>query len=275
MTGHIFVSYSNKDRDYVQQLVEAMHHAGMQPWIFEHDQVPSLEYIPQLRGIIAEARAVMVVMSAHSMNSVAVLQEIHEALAARKRIIPIQLDNEEGSATFLLRPFHWIDARYERFPINQIARALAVIDAPLMPVIRLDALETSARFVRPSDIEIQVPMHIWARLQDSPTTEETICTIGAAPDRHVVIHPSLTMISRAHAYLSVRYDQQAGWSFWLHDTSKNGTLVNGEAVCGVRELFNNDIISLAQDAVVLHFSHFDRSTSSGVLERPAAQHPQG
>jgi hypothetical protein len=263
MTDYIFVSYSHKDRDYVLQLVEQMHAAGMRPWMFEHDQVPSLEYIPQLRSIIAEARAVLVVMSEHSMNSVAVLQEIHEALAARQRIIPLQLSDSEGSTTFLLRPFHWIDARYERYPLNQIARALAIIDAPLMPVIRLDALEAYTRYVRPNDIEIQMPMHIWARLQDGPTTEETICTIGAAPDRHVTIHPSLTSVSRNHAYISVRYEHNAGWSFWLHDTSKNGTCINDDPIRGVHELVNNDLIILARHAAVLRFSHFDRRTTTG------------
>lgn len=268
MGDRIFLSYSNRDREYVFQLVEQMEAAGLKPWIFEQDQMPSLEYIPQLRSIIAEAHAVLVVMSEHSMNSVPVLQEIHEALVSRKRIIPVQLDDGEGSATFLLRPFHWIDARRERFPLNQIARALAVIDVPVMPFIRLDALEAFARYVRPNDFEIQIPMHIWARLQDEPNSEETICTIGAAPDRHVTIHPSLTSVSRAHAYISVRYQQNAGWSFWLHDTSKNGTRVNDEELHGARELFNNDLIAFAQNAVILRFSHFDRRTVTGIYEPP-------
>jgi hypothetical protein len=263
MADRIFVSYSNKDRAYVFQLIALMRDTGMQPWIFEHDQVPSLEYIPQLCGIIAEARAVLVVMSEHSMNSVAVLQEIHEALAVRKRIIPLQLDDNEGSATFLLRPFHWIDARHERFPVNQIARALTVSDAPHMPVIRLDALEAFTRFVRPSDAEVQLPIHSWARLQDGRTSEETICTIGAAPDRHVTIHPSLTSVSRNHAYITVRYDVTAGWFFWLYDTSKNGTYVNDQAVQGAHELHNNDLITLALNAVIVRFSHFGRHTTMG------------
>lgn len=262
MIDHIFVSYSHKDRAYVLQLIDLMQDAGMQPWIFEHDQVPSLEYIPQLRGIIARARAVLVVMSEHSTNSVAVLQEIHEALAARKQIIPIQLDDNEGSASFLLRPFHWIDARYERFPINQIARALAIMNAPLIPVIRLDALEAFAQYMRPASIEVQIPMHIWARLQDGQSNEETICTLGAAPDRHVTIHPSLTSVSRNHAFIAVCYNRDAGWSFRLHDTSKNGTRINNEAVWGSRELCNNDVITLAQNAVILRFSHFDRRTTT-------------
>jgi pSer/pThr/pTyr-binding forkhead associated (FHA) protein len=132
----------------------------------------------------------------------------------------------------------------------------------MIPVIHLNALESFMRYVRPNNIEIQIPLQSWSRLQDGTTAEETICTIGAAPDRSITILPSLTSVSRNHGYISVRYAQNGCWSFWLHDTSRNGTRVNGKEMRGVRELINNDLIALAQNAVVLRFSHFDRPTTT-------------
>jgi hypothetical protein len=262
MGEHVFISYSNRDRAYVLELRQHMQAAGMQPWIFEHDEVPSIKYIPQLRAIIAAARAVLVVMSEQSMNSMAVLQEVHEALARQKQIIPLQLCDGIGDTTYLLRPFHWIDARFERFPLNQIARALAALEVPSLPVICLNALEPGRRYVRPSEIEVQVPLHVWAQLPKGQPAKEPICTIGAAYGSTVVIHPSLMSVSRAHAHIKIQRQQSAGWLFLIEDTSKNGTWLNGERLERYvpRPLAHNDMIALPDNVVVLHFSHYDRPT---------------
>lgn len=264
----IFISYSNHDQAYVSELIIQMEAAGMQPWTFKREQIPAKEYIPQLKAVIRDARAVLVVMSQHSMDSVPVLQELHETLAAQKQVIPLLLSDHEGSATFLLRPFHWIDARVDRFPMNQILRALSAIeDFPVVPVILLDALDFCRQYVRPSELEVQVPLHIWSSLQASPDAEpQEICSIGAAAGRTMVIHPRLPAISRDHARIKVRRNSDGSWSFLLYDHSKNGTWVNGEQVRGSRELEPNDLIEFPDQEVVLRFAYFDRPTGT----RPSA-----
>lgn len=260
----IFISYSNQDRAYVSELIVQMEAAGMRPWTFEREQVPIKEYIPQLKAVIRDARAVLVVMSQHSMDSVPVIQELHEALAAQKQIIPLLISDHEGSATFLLRPFHWIDARVDRFPINQILRGLSAIeDFPVVPVILLDALDFCRQYVRPSELEVQVPLHIWSSLQANPDAEpQEICSIGAAAGKTMVIHPSLSAVSRDHARIKVRRNSDGSWSFLLCDNSKNGTWVNGELVSECRELQLNDLIEFPDQSVVLRFAYFDRKTGT-------------
>lgn len=259
MSDHIFISYSWQDRSYVLQLAERMHAAGMQPWLFEHDEVPSEYYVPQLMAVIADAQAVIVVLSPYSAVSTAVQQEVLYAIDKRKRIIPLLVADGDGPVRFLLRVYNWVDARLDRYPISTIVEVLAFANEPPLPAARLVALAPYASYVRPSDIVIQIPHHARAASPREELREVTLCTIGVLPDRTMTILPSQQTVSKCHAHICARRQDDGKWGFLIYDTSKNGTFINSQRVSGVHPLQDENLISLARDAIVLRFTLLDRT----------------
>lgn len=266
MGEHIFISYSWHDRDYVRELFARMHDYGLRPWMFEHDQVPSVSFLDQLMAVISDARAVVVVLSPRSMDSTAVTQEVLYAIEKRKPILPLLLEEGDGRVAFLLRPFHWIDARSEPYPLRQIAEALGLTLGAQFPAVRLKALPGHAHLVRPAEITLEVPHHAWARLLAEPGYEVELGTIGALPDRTLVVSLDLPAVSRRHAHITVGRSAEDGWIYTLYDTSHNGTWVNGQRVRGSCELSHDALIGLVGEALMLQFGVFDRST----LDAPPA-----
>lgn len=262
MSDYIFISYSWDDRFYVFQLAERMRAAGMQPWLFEHNEKPAEHYVRQLMEVIADAHAVIVILSPTSMSSASVQQEVLYAIDKRKRIIPLLLTDGDGPVRFLLRIYHWIDARLERYPVGQIAEALALVDQLSLPTVRLVTLEAYTPYVQPRDIVLEIPHHALTGLQQGAPSEVTICTFGLLPDRTIVIHPTVKTVSKIHAHICARWQGDEHWSFFLYDTSKNGTFINGERINLVRELPNYALIGLARDAVVFRFTWLDESTKT-------------
>jgi pSer/pThr/pTyr-binding forkhead associated (FHA) protein len=114
--------------------------------------------------------------------------------------------------------------------------------------------------VRPAEITLEVPHHAWARLLAEPGYEVELGTIGTLLDRTLAISLDLTTISKRHAHLSVRRSAEGRWVYTLHDTSRNGTWVNGQRVAGSCELAHDALIGLVGNTVVLQFSAFDRAT---------------
>jgi hypothetical protein len=260
MGNHIFISYSWNDRSYVSELAAQLGAAGLSPWMFEHDQLPSVSYLDQLMAVIADARAMLVVLTPASMASTAVTQEVLYALEKRKPILPLLRAEGDGRVAFLLRPFHWIDARSEAYPVSRIAEALDLTLGAQFPAVRLKALASYAELVRPAEVTLEAPHHAWGRLLEDPGFEAQLGTIGTLPERSLVVSLDLPTISKRHAHLTVRRDAEGRWVYLLYDTSRNGTWVNGRRVRGRCELAHDALIGLAGETVLLQLSLFERTT---------------
>lgn len=260
MGDHIFISYSWNDRMYVRQLQEAMRSAGLMPWVFEHDQLASQGYVRQLMEVIANAQAILVVLSPASMKSESVQQEVLYAMGIRKQIIPILLQDGEGEVRFLLQPRHWIDARIERFPIGQILATLNLNEGVYVPIVQITALEPYERVVRPSEVMIETLLHARDHLAGDEAQEVKLCTIGTLPEHTIRVEPHIATVSKRHAHITASRQAGGCWVFRLYDTSRNGTSVNSELVHQSAELTNGTLITLARHAVVLRFSLPERTT---------------
>jgi len=262
MGDHLFFSYSWQDRSYAQKLADRMREAGLRPWLFEHDEIPSEQYVPQLMAVIEDAAAVIVILSPYSANSMAVQQEVLYAMDKRKRIIPVLYADGDGPVRFLLRVYNWVDARDDQYPIGALAEVLAFADALPPPAARLVAIDPYAQYVRPNDIVIEVPHHARVGLQIDAPREVTLCTIGVLPNRTMTILPSQQTISKCHAHICARKQDSGEWDFLLYDTSKNGTFINGQRITSVHRLQDGDVIGLARDTIILRFMLLDRTATA-------------
>ncbi|GAB4511198.1 MAG: hypothetical protein OHK0046_08950 [Anaerolineae bacterium] len=97
---HLFISYSRKDRTFVDRLVESLESHGMTVWLDTDDLVPGTPNWEQaIRDAIEYCTAVLLVASPHSRASVYVQGELTLAQLRQKPIYPLWADGK-----------HWVDA---------------------------------------------------------------------------------------------------------------------------------------------------------------------
>ena len=90
--GHakLFISYSRKDRPFVERLSEALKAKGQDTWVDLRDILPSEDWLNAIRAAIEGADAFVFTVSPDSVDPTSVCaKEIDHAVAQNKRIIPI------------------------------------------------------------------------------------------------------------------------------------------------------------------------------------------
>jgi WD40 repeat protein len=90
--GHakLFISYSRKDRAFVERLSEALKASGQDTWVDLKDILPSEDWLNAIRSAIEGADAFVFTVSPDSVDPASVcVKEIDHAVAHNKRIIPI------------------------------------------------------------------------------------------------------------------------------------------------------------------------------------------
>jgi len=84
-----FISYSKRDRNFAQQLYNALESNGFDAWIDHIDLPGGSRWRAQITKAIRECRAVILVIPPHSMASENVSREMNIADEEGKKIIPI------------------------------------------------------------------------------------------------------------------------------------------------------------------------------------------
>lgn len=91
----VFVSYSRKDADQVNRIVEAMEKQGFTVWIDTHPTGGEARYAQRIVSAIKKARAVAVMCSSNAFESDHVIREIYFAGDHRKFFIAAELDGSD------------------------------------------------------------------------------------------------------------------------------------------------------------------------------------
>lgn len=92
--GHIFISYSHKDSDYVQKLVKALENEGFNPWMDGRLEYGS-QWPLELQEHLDTCQALILVMTPNSLQSEWVQSELNRAKRKNKPIFPLLLAGEE------------------------------------------------------------------------------------------------------------------------------------------------------------------------------------
>lgn len=90
--GHVFISYSHADLAIASRLEQALKDARVPVWRDREGIRPGIAFQPIIQRGLADAGAVLVLVSRASVRSDWVAWETAQALARRVRAIPVLLD---------------------------------------------------------------------------------------------------------------------------------------------------------------------------------------
>ena len=134
--SNIFISYSHKDKNKVQDIVTKINGAGHNVWIDESKLSVSDPISTDIKKNIQNADFVMVFLSLKSVKSIWVKQEIYEALYfelknKKSKLIPCLIDDCELPIAFTKsKNFNRI---YENFTVDEqksINKVLSIFNSP-------------------------------------------------------------------------------------------------------------------------------------------------
>jgi hypothetical protein len=94
----VFVSYSRADKAFADDLVLGLAACGFAPYIDREDIAAGEDWGKRLAGLIAEADTIVCVISPDSLSSKECAAELHQALKASKRILPVVWRQVEDTA---------------------------------------------------------------------------------------------------------------------------------------------------------------------------------
>ena len=85
----VFISYSRADKAFASELVLGLAACGFAPYIDRQDIAPGEDWGKRLAGLISEADSIVYIASPDSLASENCALELRQAIALRKRILPV------------------------------------------------------------------------------------------------------------------------------------------------------------------------------------------
>jgi hypothetical protein len=129
MTGHVFISHSEKDKTFAEMLLQALESRGIRCWIAPRDIPPGGSYADAILGAIEGCACFVLVFTERANNSGHVLREVERALKFDKNLVPIRFDNSTPSRSldYLLATVQWlaVDTRSAKDAVQRVAEQVA------------------------------------------------------------------------------------------------------------------------------------------------------
>lgn len=131
--GHIFISYSTKDVERAEQLIEALKREGFNPWVDMEGLGAGTHWRTRLESQIESCDAYILIVSRNSKTSKWVKEELDLAQSLKKKIFPLRIDDTKPF--FGIRTIQYEDIRKGRLPSESFYQRLA-LETPRQKVIR-------------------------------------------------------------------------------------------------------------------------------------------
>ncbi len=127
---NIFVSYSRKDMDFVRKLAGDLESAGYDVWWDIADLRGGDDWVRTIPDAIASSQHVIVVLTPNSVESEWVRREYTQALALRRKIVPIML--EACTVPFALNTINYVNFMAGEYAdnFNNLSSALGFTGEP-------------------------------------------------------------------------------------------------------------------------------------------------
>lgn len=114
-TMSLFLSYSRKDRERIDPVVEALRARGVQVLMDSDDILPTEEWRARLMQLMQEADTVLVALSSNSVESEVCSWEVEYSAALHKRMVPLVIEEVDAAQVPpLLARLNFIFATPER-----------------------------------------------------------------------------------------------------------------------------------------------------------------
>ena len=135
----IFLSYSRRDRVFVEQLRAALEGLHRTVWVDLRDIPPSADWRDEIHQAITDSSVFICVLSPDYAASEVCREEVEFALANQKRLIPIVLRDVSGAGVLpAIAALNWIFFRESDNRATALHTLLAAMDADL-PYLRSGA----------------------------------------------------------------------------------------------------------------------------------------
>ncbi|HKI52890.1 MAG TPA: toll/interleukin-1 receptor domain-containing protein [Anaerolineales bacterium] len=119
--GHIFISYSHKDKEYVHKLQKALQDEELDVWVDENI-VYGTEWPTVIQKQLDTCAAFVIVMSKNSFESEMVQNELARARDKKKPIFPLLLDGENW---LIIQSKQYVDVKGGVLPPQKFYKKLA------------------------------------------------------------------------------------------------------------------------------------------------------
>jgi formylglycine-generating enzyme required for sulfatase activity len=141
--GHIFISYSHKDSEYVHKLADALQEEGFEVWIDDRIHYGS-EWPKVVTRNLDVSDGVIVVLSNNSYESDMVQNEVTRAREKRKPIFPLLL---EGENWLIVQAKQFVDVRDGSLTTEKFYKRLEEITP--RKKVKLEIVEKPAPKIKP------------------------------------------------------------------------------------------------------------------------------
>jgi tetratricopeptide (TPR) repeat protein len=88
----VFMSYVEEDSAMAEEIAQGLERAGFTTWYYERDSLFGVDWLDQVSRQIEECRAVVLLISQHSLVSDQVMVEVSWARTKAKRFVPVLLN---------------------------------------------------------------------------------------------------------------------------------------------------------------------------------------
>jgi AAA+ ATPase superfamily predicted ATPase len=134
MAREIFVSYSNLDKEFTDQLCHSLEEQGYPCWMAPRDILPGAKYAEAIIDAINSSKVFLLVLSANSNSSSQVSKEIERAASKDIPIIPVRLDDValSKSMEYYISNCQWIDVS-KSFLGKEIPALIKALDVYVKP----------------------------------------------------------------------------------------------------------------------------------------------
>ena len=108
----VFISYSTKDTDIANALLEVLESYGLNCWMAPRNIPKGAQWAEEIDKAIQNARVFVVIISSHSVESKQVPKEIALAVTACESIYPFRIDDTglQGTFRYYLSDYQFTDA---------------------------------------------------------------------------------------------------------------------------------------------------------------------
>jgi TolB-like protein/Tfp pilus assembly protein PilF len=108
----VFVSYASQDAAVANDVVGALERAGIICWIAPRDVIPGTFYADAIVHAIDASKAIVLVLSKHSVVSAHVLREVERGSSKRHPVVSLRTDQARMPAglEYFLNTSQWLDA---------------------------------------------------------------------------------------------------------------------------------------------------------------------
>lgn len=126
--GHIFISYSRKDSEFVDRLTPALEQYGFSTWSDVHGIIGGDVWKAAISRAVRESDAFLIVLSPQSANSENVAKELAVATKHARRILPVMYQECKipDKMEYDLAELQWADFHEHPFheALEELVRAL-------------------------------------------------------------------------------------------------------------------------------------------------------